>query len=124
MNTIMKQATTFIYIHIYIYKENTYILFTSLPNVLQFLRVVLYGCETWSVTPREEHGLWLLQNRVLRRIFGPRRNEVTGDWRRLRNEELCDLYCSPNIIRVIKSRRMRWTGHVACMGERRGVARF
>jgi len=60
---------------------------------------------------------------VLRRIFGPRRDEVTGEWRRLHNEELNDLYCSPNIVRVIKSRRMRWAGHVACMGEERGVYR-
>ena len=60
---------------------------------------------------------------MFRRIFGPRRDEVTGEWRRLHNEELNDLYCSPNIVRVIKSRRMRWTGHVACMGEERGVYR-
>ena len=60
---------------------------------------------------------------MLRRIFGPRRDEVTGEWRRLRNEELNDLYSSPNIVRVIKSRRMRWAGHVARMGEERGVYR-
>ena len=60
---------------------------------------------------------------VLKRIFGPRRDEVTGDWRRPHNEELNDLYCSPNIVRVIKSRRMRWAGHVARMGEERGVYR-
>jgi len=60
---------------------------------------------------------------VLRRIFGPRRVEVTREWRRLHNEELNDLYSSPNIVRVIKSRRMRWAGHVACMGEERGVFR-
>jgi len=60
---------------------------------------------------------------VLRRIFGPRRDEETGEWRRLRNEELNDLYCSPNIVLVIKSRRMRWAGHVALMGEERGVYR-
>ena len=62
-------------------------------------------------------------NRVLRRIFGSRRDEVTGEWRKLHNEELNDLYCSPNIVRVIKSRRMRWVGHVACMVERRGLYR-
>ena len=60
---------------------------------------------------------------VLRRIFGPRRDEVTGEWRRLHNEELYDLYCSPNIVRVIKWRRMRWAGHVARMGEERAVYR-
>ena len=65
----------------------------------------------------------MFENRVLRRIFGPRRDEVTGEWRRLYNEELNDLYCSPNIVRVIKSRRMRWAGHVAHMGEERGVYR-
>ena len=65
----------------------------------------------------------MFENMVLRRIFGPRRDEVTGEWRRLHNEELSDLYSSPNIVRVIKSRRMRWTGHVARMGEERGVYR-
>ena len=60
---------------------------------------------------------------VLRRIFGPRKDEITGEWRRLHNEELNDLYCSPNIVRVIKSRRMRWAGHVAHMGEERGLCR-
>jgi len=63
----------------------------------------------------------MFENRVLRRIFGPKRDEVTGEWRKLHNEELNDLYCPPNIVRVIKSRRMRWVGHVACM--RRGVYR-
>ena len=58
----------------------------------------------------------MFENMVLRRIFGPRRDEVTGEWRRLHNEELSDLYCSPSIVRVIKSRRMRWGGHVACVG--------
>jgi len=66
----------------------------------------------------------VFENMVLRRIFGPRRDEVTEEWRRLPNEELNDLYCSPNIVRVIKWRRMRWAGHVACMGEERGVYRF
>jgi hypothetical protein len=80
--------------------------------------VVLYGCETWSLTVREERRLRVFENTVLRRIFGPKRDEVTGEWRRLHNEGLNDLYSSPNIIRVIKSRRMRWAGHVACMGGR------
>jgi len=81
------------------------------------LRVVLYGCETWSLTLREERRLKLFENKVLRRIYGPRRDEVTGDWMRLHNEEINDLYSSPNIVRVIKSRRMRWAGHVARMGN-------
>ena len=71
------------------------------------LPVVLYGCETWSLTLREEHRLRVFENRVLRGIFGPKRDEVTGEWRKLHNEELNDLYCSLNIVRVIKSRRMR-----------------
>ena len=87
------------------------------------LPVVLYGCETWSLTLREERKLRVFENMVLRRIFGPRRDEVTGQWRRLHNEELNDLYSSPNILRVIKSRRMRWVGHVARMGEEREVYR-
>jgi hypothetical protein len=72
---------------------------------------------------REERKLRVFENMVLRRIFGPRRDEVTGEWRRLHNEELNDLYSSPNIVRVIKSRRMRWAGNVARMGEERGAYR-
>jgi len=72
------------------------------------------------LTLREERKLRVFKNRVLRKIFGPRRDEVTGELGRLHNEELNDLYSSPNIVRVIKSRRMRWAGHVACMGEERG----
>jgi len=75
---------------------------------------------TWSLILREERKLRVFENIVLRRIFGPRRDEVTGAWRSLHNEELNDLYCSPNIVRVIKSRRMRWAGHVARMGEKMG----
>jgi len=85
------------------------------------LSVVLYGCETWSLKAREERKLRVFENMVLRRIFGSRREEVTGEWRRLHNEELNDLYSSPNIVRVIKSRRMRWAGHVVRMGEERVV---
>jgi len=87
------------------------------------LPVVLYGCEAWSLILQEERKLRMFENMVLRRIFGPRRDEVTEEWRRLHKEELNDLYCSPNIVRVIKSRRMRWAGHVARMGEERGVNR-
>jgi len=72
---------------------------------------------------REERKLRVFENMVLRRIFGPRRDEVTGEWKRLHNEEINDLYSSPNIVRVIKSRRMRWAGHVARIGEERGVYR-
>ena len=75
------------------------------------LPVVLYGCETWSLTLSEESRLRVFENRALRGIFGSKRDEVTGDWRKLHNEELNDLYCSPNIIRLIKSRRMRWRGN-------------
>jgi hypothetical protein len=82
---------------------------------------VLYGCETWSFTLKEGRRLRVFENMVLRRIFGPKRDEVTGEWRKLRNEELCDVCSFPNLIRVMKSRRMRWAGHVARMGERRGV---
>ena len=79
--------------------------------------VVWCGYEKWSLTLRSELRLRAFENRVLRRIFGPRRDEVTGEWRKLHNEELNDLYLSPNINRVIISRRMRWEGHVARMGE-------
>jgi len=90
------------------------ILITVLPiknlkikiNRTIILPVVLYGCETWSLTLREERKLRMFENMVLRRIFGLRRDEVTGEWRRLHNEELNNLYCTPNIVRVIKSRGM------------------
>jgi hypothetical protein len=77
----------------------------------------LCGYEAWSLTLREEHRLRVFENWVLRRIFGPKRDEVTGEWRKLHNEELHILYSSPNIIRQINSRRMRWAGHVARMEE-------
>jgi hypothetical protein len=85
------------------------------------LPVVLYGCNTWSLTLREEHRLRVFENRVLRRMFGPKTDEVTGECSKLHNEELHILYSSPNIIRQIKSRRMRRAGHVARMEEERNM---
>jgi len=87
------------------------------------LPVVLFGCETRSLTLREERRLRVFENRVLRRVFGPKRDGVTGEWRKLHNEELSDLYSLPNIVRVVKSGRLRWAGHVARMGQGRGVYR-
>jgi cell division protein FtsL len=83
------------------------------------LSVVLFGCETWSLTLKEEHRQRVLENRLLMRIFVPKRDEVTKEWRNLHIEELNDLYSSPSIVRVIKLRRMKWAEHVAHMGERR-----
>jgi hypothetical protein len=80
------------------------------------LPVVLYGCETWSLTLREECRMRVFENRVLRRVFGHKRDKVTGEWRKLHNEELRDLYSLPNIVWVVKSRRIRWAGHVERMG--------
>ena len=85
------------------------------------MHVVFYGCEIWSLTLRKKRRLRVFENTVLR-IFGLKWDKVTGEWRKLYNEKLNDLYCSPNILWVIKL-RMRWTGHVACMGQRRGVYR-
>jgi len=87
------------------------------------LPFVLYGCETWSLTLRDERRLRVFENRVLRRVFGLKGDEVTGEWRKLHNEELSDLYSLPNIVRVVKSRRIRWAGHVERMGKGRGVYR-
>jgi hypothetical protein len=87
-------------------------------RLLSKILKILHGCETWSLTLREEHRLRVFENRVLRRIFGPKGDEVIGEWRKLHNKELHDLYFSPSIIRIIKSRRMRWAGHVARMGEK------
>jgi sorting nexin-29 len=86
--------------------------------------VVLYGCETLCLALREEHKLRLFENRMLRRIFGPKRDEVTGEWKKMNNEELRELYSSPSIIRIITSGRMRWAGHVARMGEKRNTYRL
>jgi hypothetical protein len=87
------------------------------------LPLVLYGCETLSLTLREEHILGVFESRVLRRLFGPKRDEVTGEWRKLHNEELHDLYSSSSIIRIMKS-RMKWVGHVARMGEKKNAYRL
>jgi hypothetical protein len=96
-----------------------------LDKLMQFVKtvtiilpVVRYGCETWSLTLKKEHRLRVFVNRALTRIFESKRNEVTGGFRKLHNEELRNLHTSPNIIRIIKSRRMRWAGHVARMGKR------
>jgi hypothetical protein len=85
------------------------------------LPVVLYECKTWSLTLREEHRVRVFENKVLRRIFIPRRDEATGEWRKLHNKELRDLYSSPSMIRIIKSRRRRLVGHVARMWENRNA---
>jgi hypothetical protein len=85
--------------------------------------IVLYGCETQSLILREEHKLRVPENRVLSKISGPKGDEVMGEWRKLHNGELHNLYSSPSIIRQVKSRRTRWAGHVACMGEGRNVYR-
>ncbi|KAJ4442298.1 hypothetical protein ANN_12166 [Periplaneta americana] len=87
------------------------------------LPVVLYRCETWTLTVREEQRLRVFENKVLRKIFGAKRDEVTGEWRKLHNAELHALYSSPDMIRDIKSRRLRWAGHVARMGESRTAYR-
>jgi hypothetical protein len=94
--------------------------------VLVFINVPvdLYGCETLSLTLKEEHRLRVLENRVLRRTLAPKRDEMTGEWRKLHNKELCDLYSSPSIIRITKSRRIRWAGHVARMRETRNAYRL
>jgi hypothetical protein len=81
------------------------------------LSVDLYGCETWSLILREDHRLRVFENRVLREIFGPKKDEVTGEWRRLHKEDLYAVYFPPNIVRAIKSRRIRRAGHVARMEE-------
>jgi hypothetical protein len=84
----------------------------------------MYGCETWSLILKEERRLKVFENRILRRIFGPNGDQVTGEWRKLHNVELPDLYCSPNIARAITSRRIRWAGRVAGMGRGRRIQGF
>jgi hypothetical protein len=88
------------------------------------LAVVLFGCETWSLRVGEKHMLRVFENRVLRRIFGPKRDNETGEWRKIHNEELSALYSLPNIIQMIKSRRMKWAEHVARIGARAGAYRI
>jgi len=85
------------------------------------LSVVLHGCETWSLTLREERRLRVFENRALRTVFVSDRDEIKWEWRILHNEELSDVYTLPNIVRVVNSGRMRWAGHVARIGEGRGV---
>jgi hypothetical protein len=87
------------------------------------LPVILYGCETWSLTLKEERRVRVFENRELR-TFAPKKDEVTREWRKLNNEEINDAYPSPNIVRVIKSRRIRWAGHVARMKEERHIKGF
>ena len=85
------------------------------------LPVVLYGCETWSLTLREEHKLRVFENKVLRKIFGAKKDEITGEWRKLHNAELHALHSSPNIIRSLKSRRLRWAWHVTRVEQSRNT---
>jgi hypothetical protein len=96
----------------------------ALYTMLVILPVVLYGCKTWSLGLRKEHGLRVFENRVLRRIFGLKREKVTGGWRKRDNEEIHNLYSSPSIIRMINSWRMRWEWHVVQMGEKRNAYRI
>jgi hypothetical protein len=90
-------------------------------HITIILPVVLYGCETWSVRLREEHRLMVFDSRVIRKIFRPKRDEITGNWRGLHKEELYDSYLSPSIIWVTKSRRIKWAGHIARMGDVTGA---
>jgi hypothetical protein len=87
---------------------------------LKYTKLVFYGCETWYIILNKEHGMRVFENRVLR-IFGPKRNEAVRGWKKLCNEELHSMYSSPNVIRMIKSRRMRWAGHVTHMKEKRNA---
>jgi hypothetical protein len=90
----------------------------------KILPVALYGCEIWSLILREENSTRMLENRLMRRILGPKRDKMTGGWIKLHSEELHDLYSSPSIIRIIESRRMRWAGNAERMGEKRNAYRL
>jgi hypothetical protein len=112
-----------------LFSQKSFVFLSYITNLkikiykIVILPVVLYGCQTWSLTLREENRLRVFENSVLRKIFGPKTKEDRS-WRKLHNDELHSLYSLLNIVRVIKSRRMRWPGHVACMGEGRGVYRI
>ena len=84
---------------------------------------MLYGCETWSLTLREECRLRVFENSILRRVFGPKKDE-NGEWRKLYKEELHSLYCSPNVVSENKSRRQRWAGHIARMEKGRSASKL
>jgi hypothetical protein len=118
-----QQYTDFLFLYLNAYLFLIYLFIFKIYRTI-ILPVVLYGCETWSLTLREERRLRVFENSVLRRVFGSKRDEVTGEWRKVHNEELNDLYSLPNIVWVVKSRRMRWAGHVARMREDRGVYRM
>ncbi|KAJ4429870.1 hypothetical protein ANN_22074 [Periplaneta americana] len=109
---------------LYSVKLNTLKKIVNNFNMMPVVEVVLYGCETWTLTLREEQRLRIFENKVLRKIFEANRDEITGEWRKLHNAELHALYSSPDIIRNIKSRRLRWAGHVASMGESRNAYRM
>ncbi|KAJ4446968.1 hypothetical protein ANN_13670 [Periplaneta americana] len=116
-----------IFLYVFLYMLSSSLLSKNLKVRIYktvILPVFLYGCETWTITLREEHRLRVFENKVLRKIFGAKRDEVTGEWRKLHNAELHSLYSSPDIIRNIKSRRLRWAGHVARMGESRNAYRM
>jgi hypothetical protein len=100
------------------------LLYSLLIYKILILPEVLYGCETCSLTLRQEHRLRVFENKVLRRIFGPKMDEMTGGWGKLHNEQLRDLYSSPSIIRLIKSKRISWAGHVTRMGKERNAYRL
>jgi hypothetical protein len=113
------------------FQSRTFLSFCLLPKNINIrvhktiiMPAVLYGCEICSLTLRQEYTLRVFDNSMVKGIFGARRNEVTREWRKLHNEELRDLYSSPNIIRMIKSRRIRCVGHVARMGEERNAYRL